>query len=264
MQVAPILEKLLQSQDVTLAIANTTEILFFKDGQTIHVGHVGYQLQPGDGLYEAVQEKKEFVSLVPADVVGVPFRATTIPLMDDSGDCIGVVGMAAGLVKQTQIATIAGNITESFKEISASLEQVTYETQNISKFNENVLHTAQATRENMHQTSEIIELIRNISSQTHLLGLNAAIEAARAHDHGRGFAVVANEIRKLADSTKQAISQIETDLKAMRASMEALVNQIGVNSGSINDQAAAGEEMMASMEEVYSLSDQLFQLAKDF
>ncbi|WBW97841.1 methyl-accepting chemotaxis protein [Oceanirhabdus sp. W0125-5] len=65
-----------------------------------------------------------------------------------------------------------------------------------------------ALQDSSERVGEIVEIITGISDQTNLLALNASIEAARAAEHGAGFAVVANEVKNLAEQSKQATSRI--------------------------------------------------------
>lgn len=91
------------------------------------------------------------------------------------------------------------------------VEHLKEKSDDIAVTNQNVTEVAQELQEKISSAEEITQIIYQVSSQTNLLALNASIEAARAGEAGRGFSVVADEIRKLADNTKQSIDKI-TDL----------------------------------------------------
>ena len=114
-----------------------------------------------------------------------------------------------------KILSVSQNITTDMND---SIKAVNKSSEKISTINQNV----QDFKGKINKIEEIVDIVQNVASQSNLLALNASIEAARAGDAGRGFAVVAEQIRVLAEQSKDAVAHIEDVTKNVVGAVENL------------------------------------------
>jgi hypothetical protein len=160
------------------------------------------------------------------------FRATLAALA-------GVVTNEAGRAAET--ATQCAETAHGSRNIATSLHDYSARLQETA-------HSVDTLRERAGQIGGIVRLIREIADQTNLLALNAAIEAARAGEQGRGFAVVADEVRKLAERTGAATTEISGLVSGIQNDTIQATGRMHENATDAERYSAEGLEASARMD----------------
>ncbi len=102
----------------------------------------------------------------------------------------------------------------------------------------------------VEKVNDLAVAIQDIASQTNLLALNASIEAARAGEAGRGFAVVAEEIRKLAEQTKEETEHISTLIDELSENAQLMTDKVSVTVENSNKENEAAKEASAKFADI--------------
>lgn len=165
--------------------------------------------------------------------------------------------------QQLKLRNTSSDLVESFSQISATMEELASSSITITNNQETLNTEILNVKDISAQINEILDSIKSIADETKMLGLNAAIEAARAGDAGRGFGVVATEIRKLSQSSKETAMQIVQLTSSIQGSVQKTLDISESTMSNTEQQSAAIEETTASVEELLALTNELNEMANE-
>jgi methyl-accepting chemotaxis protein len=174
------------------------------------------------------------------------------------------------LEEATQLDTLGGTVQQLAGQHHTDVSAASQALLDVREFVQGTTEQVNDLNRLSESITEFVDLIKQISSQTNLLALNAAIEAARAGEHGRGFAVVADEVRDLADSSARAAEEVTITVNHIRKQVKEVADTMQVGSDKVRGvetvaQAAAGalDNIAQSVQEIRDSSRQMTTSAQE-
>jgi methyl-accepting chemotaxis protein len=250
--------------DYGVTLSDCTTCLLYKPAKKLDLNvPVGQPLRDGSAIKKAVEEKRRIFSRIDKSVRGIPYIALANPIYNDCNEVIGAVTITESVELYDGFKEMATTLTDAISSLASTSEEIAAQSEEIAAVSHQLTVSTDNSQKRVQETDHVLALIKNISAQTNLLGLNAAIEAARVGEHGRGFGVVAEEIRKLASNSADSIKQVENiinEIKEASAKSYQQTTQIEVLIAQVAD---AIMQIANSIQLIHTMAEKLDQTANN-
>ena len=223
----------------------------------------GTTLKSGTAVVRAMEEKRRVVVRGDKAVFGLPYIAMAYPITNEAGEVVGGFVILESTEEQDLLHEMADKLNSNISLLASTTEEISAQTEEIAAVTNRLAEGAHQSQARVKETDQVLSLIKGIASQTNLLGLNAAIEAARVGDAGRGFGVVAEEIRKLATTTSESINKIEAMVKTIQIDSADAYRQLSQMKEVVTQVADAATHVAGAVEQTSGMAQRLSAMASN-
>lgn len=259
---APALKDLINSE-VTIVISDNEKIVSQIVASELDFGEITNKpLVQQDPMVEVLRTKKMGLMTVPKHIYGVPFRGAISPLFSKSGELLGTLSINTTLSNQENLIDVAGHLSLSSEEMSASVNEIAQSANELKKTMEHLSNSQIEMFNEVESSTKMLEMINTVAKNTRILGFNAGIEAARSGEHGRGFSVVAKEITKLADLSAQSVDEIRQLMNQLKSRVDDVKQVVHYTSEVSTQQSEAIHEISKAMDSFSLIVNDIEGLAK--
>lgn len=253
------------AEDLGISVILGDTYLAYSPAQGLNLGRKpGDKLEPGTVADKCMKTGERITTMIPKEKskYDVAYVANALPFKNANGKVLGCVVSTQTVSNLERIFSVANQLSASSQEFSASMENLAARAEELSSTGQTLNHLSQDLRNSVKLTDEIVAFIRKVANQTNLLGLNAAIEAARVGQLGKGFGVVADEVRKLAVNSAESVEKITAVLDKVKQAIDSVVGSVSIIDLAVDEQATAIQQLTSSSQELASMSYELNNVAQ--
>jgi len=256
-EVAPFINKLTNS-DFAISVCDLEKCLCYVPGEKIDHGLVpGTIHKKGSAAMRCIEEQKRIVARVEKEVFGFPYIVMAMPLYNDYQQVVGVVSFSEVVDKQEMLMNTSDHLYAGMQQMVATSDIVINRADRLKHSGDLLESFTQQFRDKVIQTDHITGVIGHLASQINLLGLNAAIEAARVGEEGRGFNIVASEMRKLAKQTDDHVNKINGILEEIKHFTHHMQDKIKQMNHDVNDQVDSMQNIHNFIKDINEVAEEL-------
>lgn len=262
LNVLPILKKVI-FYDLAITLADLERYLLYIPATGLNIKvPVGDPIKEGSGIYRAIRERRQIIYRADKSLHGIPYIVCSSPIINNKGELIGAISIGESTERYDTLKEISSTLSDGICCLAGTSEEISAQSQEIAAVSRQMCQAMTESGQRLNETNQIIGLIKDIASQTNLLGLNAAIEAARVGDAGRGFGVVAGEIRKLSTSSAEAIKEVVRVTNTIKMDSERSYDDIVQIETSIGQVADAITQFAISIQKISVMAQRLDDMAE--